>query len=55
MPSIAVKSYSNNAAAVGASGVIGHYTQLGWADTREVGCGYIKYLDSNGRWTSVSI
>ena len=25
-----------------ATGVIGHYTQVVWAETAEVGCGFIK-------------
>jgi len=29
----------------GATGVIGHYTQVVWAETTDVGCGYIAKLD----------
>ena len=39
-----VESFSS----AGATGVIGHYTQVVWAETHEVGCGYIYYLD--GMW-----
>ena len=28
------------------NGATGHYTQVVWADTREVGCGYIQYKDA---------
>ena len=34
-----VKSFSEN----GATGTIGHYTQVVWAESYEVGCGYIEY------------
>jgi len=34
-----------------ASGVIGHYTQVVWADTYEVGCGAIHYSDKHGTTT----
>lgn len=27
---------------------IGHYTQIVWADTTKIGCGKIRYTDSNG-------
>ena len=29
----------------GATGVIGHYTQVVWAETTDIGCGYIAKLD----------
>ena len=44
----AVESYSNNKTVTGATGVIGHYTQVVWADTYEVGCGYL--LSNKGKW-----
>ena len=31
----------------GATGVIGHYTQLVWAETKRVGCGVIYYNDTS--------
>ena len=50
MTTKALKAYSSNKAETGATGVIGHYTQVVWADTAEVGCGYMSsdkrtYLD----------
>ena len=27
----------------GATGVVGHYTQMVWATTRKIGCGFIRY------------
>ena len=45
---MAVESYSNNKTVTGATGVIGHYTQVVWADTYEVGCGYL--LSNKGKW-----
>lgn len=27
---------------------IGHYSQLVWADTTKIGCGLMKYTESNG-------
>ena len=50
----AVKSY-NRKSITGATGVIGHYTQNVWAETREVGCGMIKYIDDSGYSTTVSL
>ena len=38
----------------GATGVIGHYTQVVWAKTEEVGCGYMKYRDDSGWLKTVS-
>merc|ERR1712020_452603 len=35
------KSFSSNNALTGATGVIGHYTQVVWAESHEVGCGYM--------------
>ena len=35
------------------NGVIGHYTQVVWAKTKKVGCGFIQY-DDNGLYTEVS-
>ena len=37
-----VKAFSSN----GATGVIGHYTQVVWAETQKVGCGVMYYKDS---------
>jgi len=37
----AVNSYSSDLAVTGSTGVIGHYTQVVWAETAEVGCGYM--------------
>jgi len=34
-------------------GVVGHFTQLIWADTHKIGCGYVKFYGSqplNGRY-----
>ena len=28
--------------------VVGHYTQVVWADTYEVGCGYVAYKPQTG-------
>ena len=30
------------------TGDVGHYTQIAWADTNNVGCGYIMY--KKGTW-----
>ena len=38
-----VGAFSNN----GATGVIGHYTQVIWAETKKVGCGVIYYRDQS--------
>ena len=40
-PAANVGSFSS----VGATGVIGHYTQVVWAETKKVGCGVIYYRD----------
>ena len=32
---------------VGATGDIGHYTQIVWAETKKVGCGVVYYKDPN--------
>lgn len=42
-PSQNVGSFSQD----GATGVIGHYTQLVWAETEFIGCGLINYRDQN--------
>lgn len=42
-PSQNVDSFSED----GATGVIGHYTQLVWAETEYVGCGLINYKDQD--------
>ena len=52
MTTKALKAYSSNKAETGATGVIGHYTQVVWADTAEVGCGYMT-SDKNGSIESV--
>ena len=54
MPANLVGSYPKDALEAGATGVIGHYTQIVWADTSEVGCGYIKFFDDKGTMTDVS-
>ncbi len=48
-PPANVGSFSSN----GATGDIGHYTQVVWAESHEVGCGYINYL-KNGWYTKVN-
>jgi len=48
------KSYSSNKAETGATGVIGHYTQVVWAESHEVGCGYMTSL-KNGMFESVLV
>ena len=40
----AVSSYSSDQSKTGSSGVIEHYTQVVWAETAEVGCGYMAHL-----------
>jgi len=42
-PASNVGAFSSN----GASGTIGHYTQVVWADTEYVGCGVIYYKDGS--------
>merc|ERR1712241_1096956 len=42
----AAKSFSDNKAVTDATGEIGHYTQLVWADTHEVGCGFMTSVKS---------
>ena len=32
----------------GVTGDVGHYTQIAWADTNKVGCGFIMY--KKGSW-----
>jgi len=54
MTTKALKAYSSNKAETGATGVIGHYTQVVWADTAEVGCGYMT-SDKNGSIESVLV
>ena len=44
MPSANIASYSSN----GATGVIGHYTQVVWAESYALGCGYVYFND--GQW-----
>ena len=44
MPATCVNPYSQN----GATGVIGHYTQVVWAESYAVGCGYVYFND--GPW-----
>ena len=48
----AVNSYSSDRDVTGSTGVIGHYTQIVWATTAEVGCGYMT-SSVNGRLESV--
>merc|ERR1719369_1013632 len=43
MPPSLVDSFGDNTCATG--GVIGHYTQVVWAETYEVGCGVVHYPD----------
>ncbi len=40
-PAANIGSYSSN----GATGVVGHYTQLIWGSTKKVGCGFVQYMD----------
>ena len=40
-PSGNVGSFSSN----GATGVVGHYTQLVWGATTKVGCGFVMNMD----------
>ena len=47
-------SYSSDQAVTGSTGVIGHYTQVVWANTAEVGCGYMTSF-VNERLESVRI
>ena len=47
-PSDNVKAFSMN----GATGVIGHYTQVVWAETKKVGCGVMYYKDSRPKSSS---
>jgi len=47
MPNTYVDSFTS----AGAPGVIGHYTQVVWADTYEVGCGAIHYPATHGTTT----
>ena len=44
----AVESFSSNQTLTGATGTIGHYTQVVWADTYEVGCGYMASVKEDG-------
>ncbi|KAH9377407.1 hypothetical protein HPB48_008585 [Haemaphysalis longicornis] len=32
---------------------VGHFTQVIWANTRYLGCGYLQYYVRGGRWTDV--
>ena len=50
----AVGSYSSDQAVTGSTGVIGHYTQVVWANTAEVGCGYMTSF-VNDRLESVRL
>lgn len=43
-PPANVGSYSSN----GATGVVGHYTQVVWADSYAIGCGFVYFND--GQW-----
>ena len=54
MPPALVSNFPEDPASEGATGVIGHYTQIVWADTSEVGCGYIRFTDVEGTVTDVS-
>ena len=49
-----MNSYSSDQAVTGSTGVIGHYTQVVWAETAEVGCGYMTSF-VNDRLESVKI
>lgn len=37
----------------GNTGVTGHLTQLLWAETEKVGCGFISFVDENGEYNQV--
>ena len=37
----------------GNTGVTGHLTQLLWAETEKVGCGFISFVDENGDYNQV--
>ena len=54
MPPSAVSEFPEDPTKAGATGVIGHYTQIVWAETSEVGCGYIRFTDVEGTVTDVS-
>lgn len=54
MPPAAVSEFPEDPTKAGATGVIGHYTQIVWAETSEVGCGYIRFTDVEGTVTDVS-
>jgi hypothetical protein len=41
-----VAPFSND----GASGVVGHYTQLVWGESKEVGCGFVSFYKSAERF-----
>lgn len=43
-PAANVESFDN----AGATGTTGHYTQVVWAESREVGCGYVYFKE--GSW-----
>ena len=49
-------SYSPNQTLTGSTGVIEHYTQMLWAKTEQVGCGYMAhqvYDDADLRYERV--
>jgi hypothetical protein len=42
-PGANVGRFSNS----GATGMVGHYTQLAWGSSKEVGCGYVLHQNGN--------
>jgi hypothetical protein len=47
-PKANVGSFSDTA---GVTGLVGHYTQLVWAKTKKVGCGFVMFVDKTNPTT----